>query len=54
MIEGEYRREPARFFLDPESRVVVITEPDGTYKSGWRLNPQQLVHVVRDHRLGGG
>jgi len=30
------------FYIDPNSGVTVIRDPNGSFLSGWQLNPQQL------------
>lgn len=40
-IDGTFKGEPARFFLDPETKRMVMTRPDGSFWSLWRLNSEQ-------------
>lgn len=54
LIEGSYRGDPARIFVDPKSGLAVITTPSGEFISGWKLNPQQLQNVLTTGKLGGG
>jgi hypothetical protein len=52
-INGSYRGNPARIFVDPKTRLAVITKPSGEFVSGWRLTPEQLQYVLNKRKLGG-
>ena len=52
--DGLYRGEPAVFNVNPTTGQMVMQKPDGTLWSVWNLSPRQLMHVIRDGRLGGG
>ncbi|WP_350024124.1 colicin D domain-containing protein [Pseudomonas protegens] len=54
LIEGTYRGNPATHFVDPNTGINIIRDPSGNFLSGWKLNPQQLLHVVKSGKLGGG
>ena len=54
VIEGTYRTDPARIFVDPKTGLTVITKPSGEFVSGWKLNPQQLEILLKTGNLGGG
>lgn len=45
-IVGTYRGQAASIYVNPETGLAVITKPDGTFISGWRLNAQQLANVL--------
>ena len=53
VIEGTYRGNPVVFFIDEKTKLTVIQGADGKFLSGWRLNAQQLQHVVTRGKLGG-
>jgi hypothetical protein len=53
-VLGTYRGESVILSYDKSSRLAVVQNVDGTFVSGWRLRPKQLLHVVRDRSLGGG
>ncbi len=50
-ISGTYRGNPVTFNTDPKSGLTVIQNPNGSFLSGWKLNPQQLQHVLKDGKL---
>lgn len=52
-IRGTYRGDAVTHFVDPQTGLNVISR-DGTFVSGWRLNPDQLANVLRNGSLGGG
>jgi len=54
VIEGTYRGNPARIFLDPDTGLAVVTKPSGEFVSGWRLSAPQLEKVLASGSLGGG
>lgn len=54
LIEGPYRGNPATHFVDPNTGLNVIRDSSGNFLSGWKLNPQQLLHVIKSGKLGGG
>ncbi len=46
-IEGSYRGTLSVVFYDNQvSGLMVMTDAGGAFKSGWRLNVQQLHHVL--------
>ena len=45
-IQGTYRGQPAIFYVDPESGLMVMTTPSGEFWSAWKLSPQQLWNVL--------
>ncbi|WIY03849.1 colicin D domain-containing protein [Amycolatopsis mongoliensis] len=45
-LAGTYRGDPAILIYNQFSRVCEVLRPDGTYWTGWKLNPQQLKNVV--------
>ena len=53
VIEGTYRGSPVVFFIDEKTGLTVIQAADGKFLSGWKLNAQQLRHVLSRGRLGG-
>ena len=50
-IVGSYRGRDATFYLDEKTGLTVIQNPDGSFLSGWKLNKQQLHHVLTDSKL---
>ena len=50
-IQGSYRGNSVTFHTDPKSGLTVIQKPNGSFLSGWKLNPQQLQHVLKDGKL---
>jgi len=50
-IQGVYRGNPATFQTNPNTGLTVIQNPNGSFLSGWKLNPQQLQHVLKDGKL---
>ena len=46
VIEGTFKKAPARHYVDPETRLNVMTTPDGNFHSCWRLSPEQLVNLL--------
>jgi hypothetical protein len=53
VIEGTYRGSPVVFFIDERTGLTVIQAADGKFLSGWKLNAQQLQHVLSRGKLGG-
>lgn len=51
---GTYRGQPAQFAFNPTTGKLVLQHPDGSLWSVWNLSPRQLMHVIRDGKLGGG
>jgi len=50
-IQGTYRGNPVTFQTNPNSGLTVIQNPNGNFLSGWKLNSQQLQHVLKDGKL---
>lgn len=50
-IEGTYRGNPVRRFVDPQTGLNVIAGPGGNFVSGWRLGAEQLAGVLTTGRL---
>lgn len=50
-IQGSYRGNSVTFHTDPKSGLTAIQNPNGSFLSGWKLNPQQLQHVLKDGKL---
>jgi hypothetical protein len=54
-VTGSYRGTPGvLFFVDPTTRLVVITDSSGRFVTGWRLSQAQLAHLRARRALGGG
>lgn len=51
---GTYRGDSVIHNLDPVTGLNVIQTPSGQLVSGWRLNADQLRHVLENGKLGGG
>lgn len=45
-IQGSYRGEPAILNFDPETNLVVVQRPDGTFVSGWRAGEAQRENIL--------
>ncbi|WP_435634643.1 colicin D domain-containing protein [Pseudomonas solani] len=43
-----------KYLVDPNTGLSVIRDSSGNFLSGWKLNPQQLLHVIKSRKLGGG
>jgi hypothetical protein len=39
---------------NPDSGLVVVQKPDGSFLSGWKMSPKQLDYVEKYGTLGGG
>jgi len=55
--DGVYTRptnQDVTFYYDTTSKLMVMTTRDGKYVSGWKLSDQQLEHIEKDGKLGGG
>ncbi len=50
-IDGLYRGNPARFYVDPEYGLNVVTSPEGGFMAGWRLGPEQIWNTIVRGRL---
>jgi hypothetical protein len=46
-----YRGNPATIYVNPTSRLGVLTDPDGNFLSGWQLSEDQLGGVINDRFL---
>lgn len=53
VVEGTYRGNPVVFFIDEKTGLTVIQAADGGFLSGWKLNAQQLQHILSRGKLGG-
>jgi len=53
-VIGTYRGNPVSIHVDPSTGLAVITDRTGNFISGWKLNIQQLWHVLNGGNLGGG
>ena len=53
-IPGTYHRQAVTHFVDPRTGLNVMRDADGAFISGYRLNAEQLRHVLATGRLGGG
>ena len=47
VIYGTYHRQPVIHFLDPSTRLNVIADRAGHFISGWRLNTDQIMNVLK-------
>lgn len=45
-IAGTYRSEPVVIHLEPRRHLVVLQHHDGTFISGWELNPGQEANII--------
>ena len=50
-VVGTYRGNPVTFHVNQNTGLVVLQDPGGSFLSGWKLNGQQLHHVVNDGKL---
>lgn len=46
VINVTYRGAPVTHYLNPITRLNVISSPTGQFISGWKLNAQQLKNVI--------
>ncbi|MEM6737166.1 MAG: colicin D domain-containing protein [Bacteroidota bacterium] len=46
-IQGTYRGNPVTHYVNPNTGLNVISNPNGTFLSGWKLNPAQLQNVLQ-------
>lgn len=46
-LKGTYRGNPVLHHLDPKTGLNVISKPNGTFISGWKLNSKQLENVIK-------
>jgi hypothetical protein len=46
LVTGTYRGNPVQIFVDPLSKLAVVTDRAGNFISGWKLNPAQLMNVL--------
>jgi hypothetical protein len=53
-LRGTYRGNSARFYYNIQSQNVVVTNPGGSFVSGWRLSPGQQDNLLMRGQLGGG
>ncbi len=53
-IQGTFRGQTVTHFVDPNTGLNVMRDASGDFLSGWKLSPQQLEHVLKDGKLGGG
>jgi hypothetical protein len=48
VIHGTFRgRLLVVLYVDPDTGLVVMTDPDNNFLSGWRLSGRQLIHVLQ-------
>jgi hypothetical protein len=50
VIDGLYRGQPSRIYVNPSTRQAVITQ-GGKFVSGWKLSVQQLQNLLNAGRL---
>lgn len=53
-IQGTYRGKDVTHFVDPGTGLNVMKDSSGSFLSGWKMNDQQLRHVLDNGSLGGG
>ncbi len=53
-IVGSYRGRDVVYYIDTETRLSVISDVEGNFHSGWKLNRQQLECILKTGKLGGG
>ncbi|QQR89555.1 MAG: VCBS repeat-containing protein [Myxococcales bacterium] len=46
-ISGTYHNQPVKHFLDPSSRLNVMTDSAGNFVSGWKLSPAQQQNILK-------
>jgi hypothetical protein len=54
IIRGVYRGRKVTHFYNPNAGLNVVRNADGAFESGWKPNPQQVQHLLRAGKLGGG
>ena len=53
-IQGTYRGSEVTHFVNASTGLNVMKDASGNFLSGWKLSAQQLEHVFKDGKLGGG
>lgn len=53
-IQGTYRGADVTHFVNQSTGLNVMKDSSGNFLSGWKLSQQQLEHVLKDGKLGGG
>jgi hypothetical protein len=53
-IQGTYRGSDVTHFVNASTGLNVMKDASGNFLSGWKLSAQQLEHVLKDGKLGGG
>ena len=46
VINGTYRSMPAVHYYDPMTDLVVLTHPDGSFWSGWKIGGDQKIRFL--------
>lgn len=54
VIQGTYRGDPVRHFVNPTTGLNVVKDASGNFVSGWKLSVEQLKNVISHGKLGGG
>ena len=47
VVKGVYRGNESLIFIDRQTRLGVITKPDGSFVSGWRLTEDKITHLFK-------
>jgi len=50
-FKGTYRGIKVIFHTNPMTGLTVITRTNGSFLSGWKLNPKQLKHIIKHQKL---
>jgi Colicin D len=51
VIPGTYRGEPVTHFVNPQTGLNVMRDPQNAFVSGWRLTSVQLANVLTRRSL---
>jgi hypothetical protein len=51
LVTGTYRGNPVHIFVDPLTKLAVLTDRSGNFISGWKLTPAQLWNVLNRESL---
>lgn len=54
VIQGAYRGQTVTHYYNPNTGLNLVRNAQGAFESGWRLSPDQVLHLLRHGRLGGG
>lgn len=53
VIKGTYHKEKVTHYYNPKTRINVMRDKNGEFKSTWKLGEKQRFHMMKDGSLGG-